>query len=258
MADNAEEKNRESEEANELFLEYAKTKDEGIRNRIVERYLYLADAFSRKYIGRGVDRDDLYQVAAMALVFAVERFDASKGIAFSSFAVPTIIGEIKKYFRDKSWAVKVPRHRKELALRIADARELLQSKLGRPPTVPELAEYLGSSDEDILEALEAGRIYRTYSLNQEQESESGGESLSPFEQYMSVDEEGYEGFENMDVIKHVWSTLSDTERKVFRKRMLGNMPQRELAEEVGVSQVSISRIEAQVREKFRKEYYRVG
>jgi RNA polymerase sigma-B factor len=255
MAVSAEEKIKKREEAIGLLAEYAKTHSEEARNRVVEHYLYLAEFVSRKYVGRGVDYDDLYQISAMALVLAVERFDSSKGFAFSSFAMPTIIGEIKKYFRDKSWALKVPRRIKELSMQIADAREELQSELGGPPTVQQLAAHLGSSEEEILEALESGQTYRAYSLNQDA-GESGEEGPSPYERYMSVDEGGYASFEDADLIKSVMSTLSEKERILFRDRMLGTKTQKEVAEEFGVSQMTISRLEAEIREKFRREYYR--
>jgi RNA polymerase sigma-B factor len=245
------------QESEALFAEYARTRSEETRNRIVELYLYLAEILSKKYTGRGIDYDDLFQVASMALVLAVERFDPSKGFAFSSFATPTIIGEIKRYFRDKSWAVKVPRRVKELSLQLTDAREKLQAENGRPPTVPQLAEYLGCSEEDVLEALETGQNYRAYSLNQEvgggADSEESGTSLDHF---MSVEETGYASFENADLIKSVMDKLSDREKAVFRDRMLGSKTQQEVAREFGVSQMTISRLESEIREKFRKEYYK--
>jgi RNA polymerase sigma-B factor len=217
--------------------------------------MYLADMFSKKYAGRGIEYDDLYQVASMALVLAVDRFDMSKGFAFTSFATPTIIGEIKRYFRDKSWAVKVPRRIKDLSLQISSASDSLQAQSGKPPTVRELSAYLGVSDEDILEAMETGNNYRAYSLDHEKENE-GDESASPIDRYMSAEEKGYENFENADLIKNVMAGLSERERAIFDDRVLGTKTQQEVAKEYGVSQVTISRLEAEIREKFRKEYYR--
>ena len=130
----------------ELFDQYRKTGDVSIRNEIVESYLYMVDILIRKYLNKGVEYDDLYQVGAMALISAVERFDPSKGYEFSSFATPTIIGEIKKYFRDKEWSVKVPRRMKEMAGKIQSAREELSNRLQRNPTIPEIAEFTGFSE----------------------------------------------------------------------------------------------------------------
>jgi RNA polymerase sigma-B factor len=255
MPDNTAEKNNRKKESDALFKEYAQTHSEVTRNKIVEQYLYLAEILSKKYTGRGIDYDDLYQVAAMALVLAVERFDPSKGFAFSSFATPTIIGEIKRYFRDKSWAVKVPRRIKELSLQLSAAREKLQTQAGKPPTVPALAEYLQCSEEEVLEALETGQTYRAYSLNQEVGGE-GDEHAASLDHYMSVEETGYASFENEDLIKSVMQKLSDREREIFKERMLGTKTQQEVAKEFGVSQMTISRLEAEIREKFRKEYYK--
>jgi RNA polymerase sigma-B factor len=240
-----------------LFAEYMKNRSEESRNSIVEHYLYLAEILSKKYTGRGIDYDDLYQVASMALLLAVERFDPSKGFAFTSFATPTIIGEIKKYFRDKSWAVKVPRRIKELSLQLGAAREKLQAVNGKAPTVPELAEYMGCSEEEVLEAMESGQTFRAYSLNQEIDSDSEEGSAS-LDRYMSVEEKGYENFENADLIRNVMAGLTDRERAIFNDRVLGAKTQQEVAREYGVSQMTISRLEAEIREKFRKEYYKSG
>ena len=150
----------------ELFDQYRKAGDVSIRNEIVESYLYMVDILIRKYLNKGVEYDDLYQVGAMALISAVERFDPSKGYEFSSFATPTIIGEIKKYFRDKEWSVKVPRRMKEMAGKIQSAREELSNRLQRNPTIPEIAEFTGFSEEDVMQATESGMAYNAFSLNQ--------------------------------------------------------------------------------------------
>jgi RNA polymerase sigma factor (sigma-70 family) len=127
----------------ELFEKYQETRSIELRNKIVEKYLYIVDILIKKYLNKGVDYEDLYQVGSMALVFAVERYDVSKGYEFTSFATPTIIGEIKRYFRDKGWAVKVPRRLKEISAQIPPAKEYLYGKLNRTPTIKELSEYLG-------------------------------------------------------------------------------------------------------------------
>jgi RNA polymerase sigma-B factor len=148
----------------ELFEEYRKTGDIQLRNELVEKYLYMVDILVRKYLNKGVEYEDLYQVGSMALVFAVERYDPSKGYEFTSFATPTIIGEIKRYFRDKGWAIKVPRRLKEISSQLTPAKEALYGQLSRMPTVSEMAEYMGYSEDEILEAMEGGQAYSTYSL----------------------------------------------------------------------------------------------
>jgi RNA polymerase sigma-B factor len=242
----------------ELFASYAETRDVETRNRLVEQYLYLVDILVKKYLGKGIDYDDLYQVGSMALVLAVERFDPSKGFTFSSFATPTIIGEIKRYFRDKGWAVKVPRRMKEIVMELSTAKDELSRKLGRSPTIPELSEVMGYSEEEILEAMESGRSYSSYSLNQafEEEGGEGGGDQNKFEKYTSVKEAGYESFENAELIKNVIAQLSDKEKAVFQARILEEKTQMEVAEILGVSQMTISRLENEIKRKFREEYYK--
>ncbi|MBO5666414.1 MAG: SigB/SigF/SigG family RNA polymerase sigma factor [Firmicutes bacterium] len=243
-----------SEEIKILFEEYSRTRSVELRNRLVEKHLYMVELLARKYINKGVDYDDLYQVGAMALVFAVERFDPSKGFEFTSFATPTIIGEIKRYFRDKGWAVKVPRRLKEISSRLPEAREALSVSLGRSPLIPELAEYLHCSEEEVLEAMESGQAYQTYSLQQAFDDES--DEAPVYEKYASSIDHSYSSFENAELIKETLAGLSEEEQKVFRLRFLQDKTQQEIAAELGVSQMTISRMEKKLREKFRREYYK--
>jgi RNA polymerase sigma-B factor len=239
----------------DLFKKYAETKDTEIRNQIVEHYLYIVEILIKKYLNKGIDYDDLYQVGSMALVFAVERFDPSKGFGFSSFATPTIIGEIKRYFRDKGWAIKVPRRLKEISMELQKAKEDLSVELNRAPTIPELSEYMGYSEEEILDAMESGRSYSTYSLSQTFDEASSGEGTA-LENYTSVTEEGYVSFENEDLIKSVLKGLSDKERTVFDDRLLHEKTQLEVAEALGVSQMTVSRMESDIKRKFREEFHK--
>ncbi|MDI9493190.1 MAG: SigB/SigF/SigG family RNA polymerase sigma factor [Bacillota bacterium] len=247
---------QEKNTINELFEEYSRTKDLNIRNQIVEKYLYMVDILAKKFINKGVDYDDLYQIGSMALVFAVERFDPNKGYEFTSFATPTIIGEIKRYFRDKGWAVKVPRKWKEISAKLPAAKETLHQRLGRAPLVSEIAEYLGYSEEDILEAMESGQAYGTFSLQQTYDDGGNEGEASIFEKYTARDEVGYINFENNEVIKAVLNKLNDQERKVFRMRFFDEKTQQQIADEIGVSQMTVSRLEKKLRDKFREEYYR--
>ena len=247
---------QEKNTINELFEEYSRTKDLNIRNQIVEKYLYMVDILAKKFINKGVDYDDLYQIGSMALVFAVERFDPNKGYEFTSFATPTIIGEIKRYFRDKGWAVKVPRKWKEISAKLPAAKETLHQRLGRAPLVSEIAEYLGYSEEDILEAMESGQAYGTFSLQQTYDDGGNEGEASIFEKYTARDEVGYINFENNEVVKAVLNKLNDQERKVFRMRFFDEKTQQQIADEIGVSQMTVSRLEKKLRDKFREEYYR--
>lgn len=236
----------------QVFLQYRKSRSVDIRNQIVETYLYMVEILIRKYMNKGVDYDDLYQVGAMALVSAVDRFDPEKGFEFSSFATPTILGEIKKHFRDKEWSMKVPRRTKEISLKIPAAKEDLTEKLGRTPTVDELAKHLDLSNEEIIEAVESGKAYATYSLNQTTENDE----VLTYDKFASIEEKGYSSIEDFEVIKTVFKTLNEKEKKVFKLRYLGNKTQAEIAEALEVSQMTISRAEKNIRKKFHEELNR--
>jgi RNA polymerase sigma-B factor len=228
-------------------------KDIEARNKLVENHLYLADILIRKFLGKGVEYDDLYQVAAMALVAAADRFDPSLGFAFSTFATPTILGEIKKYFRDKGWSVKMPRRLKENASALQNVRETLTSQLGRPPRVDELAAAMQISEQDVLEAMEGSLAYSAYSLNKnfEDEGEEGENSI--FEKYTAEKDKGYEGLEYREIIGTVLKNLSNTNRYIFKKRFIEEKSQAEIAQMLGVSQMTISRAEKKIKEKFAEE-----
>lgn len=149
----------------ELFRLYSDNKDIDIRNILIERHLYLARILAKKYINKGVDYEDIYQVASLALIYAIDRYDISKGFEFSSFATPTIIGEIKKYFRDKVWTMRVPRRIQELSKKISNAKIAIEQEKKRHPSVKDIAEYIGCREEDVLEAMEASYSYQPVSLD---------------------------------------------------------------------------------------------
>ncbi|WP_312091602.1 SigB/SigF/SigG family RNA polymerase sigma factor [Aminipila sp.] len=236
----------------EVFLQYRQSKSVDIRNQIVEAYLYIVEILIRKYLNKGVDYDDLYQVGALALVSAVDRFDPERGFEFSSFATPTILGEIKKHFRDKEWSVKVPRRTKEISLKIPAAKDGLTEKLGRTPTVDELAKHLNLSNEEIIEAMESGKAFATYSLNQTADSDD----IITYDKYASIEEKGYSSIEDFELIKTVFKTLNDKEKKIFKLRYLQNKTQAEIADALDVSQMTISRAEKNIRKKFHEELNR--
>lgn len=223
------------------------------RNKLVESHLYLADILIRKFLGKGIDYDDLYQVAAMALVSAADRFDESLGYAFSTFATPTILGEIKKYFRDKGWSVKMPRRLKENASAMQAVRETLTNRLGRPPRVDEIAAEMKISEQDVLEAMEGSLAYSTYSLNKTFDEE-GEEGENPvFEKFTAEKDKGYEDLEYREIIGSVLKNLSNTNRYIFKKRFIEEKSQAEIADILGVSQMTISRAEKKIKEKFAEE-----
>ncbi len=236
-----------------LFEDYKQNPTIEKRNFIVEENLYMVDILIHKYLGKGVEYDDLYQVGALALVSAVERFDPSKGFEFSSFATPTILGEIKKYFRDKQWSLKVPRRLKEISAKVQEAKDELYAKNHSMPTIGDIAELTGFTDEQIIEAIEGSRAYGTYSLDKSFD-EVGEDGESPFlEKYTGFTEQGYERVEIKEIINRVTDSLSEQHAFIFKERFINNKSQSEIAKSLGVSQMTVSRAEKSMIKKFRAE-----
>ena len=240
----------------DLFQEYKNDPTVEKRNEIVENYLYMVDILIRKYLGKGVDYDDLYQVGALALVQAVERFDPDKGFEFSTFATPTILGEIKKYFRDKQWSLKVPRRLKEIAAKVQESKESLAASLHRQPTIAEIAGATGLPEDQIIEALDSAQAYGTYSLDRTFDDAGEEGENSYLEKYTGFEELGYDRVELGEIIQKVMSTFNDQYKFIFRERFLNNKSQSAIAEELGVSQMTVSRAEKSMVEKFRAELRR--
>lgn len=225
-------------------------KDIEERNKLVEDHLYMIDILIRKYLGKGVEYDDLYQAGALALVNAADRFDPEKGFEFRTFATPTILGEIKKYFRDKEWSLSVPRRQKELVVKLRDAEDAILKAKGRPATVEELAEATGYTEEQVIQAMESSKAYGAFSLESAADTDDEGSAI---EKFVGFTEKGYERIEMAEIISRVLESLSDTNRYIFRQRFLENRPQAEIARELGVSQMTISRAEKNIIEKFKAE-----
>ena len=223
----------------EEFREYKAHPTIELRNKLVEENLYIVDILIRKYLGKGVDYDDLYQVGAIALVSAVERFDPDKGFEFRSFATPTILGEIKKYFRDKEWSLKVPRRLKETAGKVQEAKERLTTQLGRAPDVEEISKETGFTHEQIMQAMESAKAYGTYSLDGMGTSSDEEAEANALERYIGFEDSGYERVELGEIIDHVLSGFSDTYRFIFRERFLHNKSQSQIAKELGISQMTV-------------------
>lgn len=239
----------------DMFIHYRENKTAANRNRIFDQYSYLAEVLAKKYLNRGVDYQDLFQIASIGLINAIERFDVDRGYRFTSFATPTVIGEIKKYFRDKEWMIRVPRRVQKLAGRINDAKEILAQQLGRNPRVPELAEYLLVSEEELLEAMEAGGVYSPQSLDVSyNDSKDKGISLGDI---VGAVDTNIEWVENRDFIKRVVNKLDKNEHKVLTDRYFKGRTQSQIAKELRVSQMTISRMEKRIIEKFRQELARV-
>ncbi|MFL5822494.1 MAG: SigB/SigF/SigG family RNA polymerase sigma factor [Solirubrobacteraceae bacterium] len=227
-------------ENRDLFVRWQKFGEQHAREELVARFLPLARNLARRYAGAREPFDDLLQVASLGLVKAIDRFDVDRGAAFSSFAVPTILGELKRYFRDLGWSVHVPRGAQEQALKVAEAQDRLTTKTGRPPTVDELAQYLELSVEDVLDALETAAAHHSASLDAPRE-DGDDESGTLVDVFGEVDGR-FELVEDTVTISVAARQLSARERKVLTLRFIHDMTQTQIAQEIGVSQMQVSRI----------------
>ncbi len=227
-------------ENRELFIRWRKFDDQGAREELVERFLPLARNLARRYAGAREPFDDLLQVASLGLVKAIDRFDIDRGAAFSSFAVPTILGELKRYFRDLGWSVHVPRGAQELALKVQEAQERLTTKTGRPPSVNELAEYLELSIEDVLDAVETAAAHHAGSLDAPRED--GDEESGSLVDVLGKVDGRYELVDETVTISAAAHQLSARERRVLALRFVHDLTQTQIAEQIGVSQMQVSRI----------------
>jgi len=241
---------RPAEEALE-FRRHRRTGDPAIRDQLIERALPLAHQVARRYHRSGEPFDDLLQVARLGLCKAVDRFDPERGVAFSTYAVPTMVGELKRYFRDTGWAIHVPRTLQERVLKVERAGKALSSRLGRAPTVAELAAETQMEEEETLEALEAASAYEARSLDapapsDDQEGRSYGETIGG-------DDEAYELVDDRGAVAAAMRTLPARERRILHMRFHEDMTQSEIAERIGVSQMQISRLLRRSLQRLREE-----
>jgi RNA polymerase sigma-B factor len=219
------------------------------RDRIVERCLPLADHIARRFDGRGEPRDDLVQVARVGLVNAVIRFDVEAGSDFVSFAVPTIMGEVRRHFRDNSWSVKVPRRLKELHLRLGAATADLSQRLGRAPTASELAAELDMDRDEVVEGLVAGSSYNTLSID----SGSGTDDAPAIADTLGDVDLGLDQIENREALRPLLAALPERERTVLLLRFFESLTQTQIAERVGISQMHVSRLLAKSLARLRDQ-----
>ncbi len=223
-------------DTSEMFVRFAATRDERLRNELVEAHLGLARQLARRFAYRGQSPDDLEQVASLALLHSVDRFDPDRGVEFSTFATRTILGELKRHFRDRGWAIRAPRRVQELYLELGHATEELTHQLGRPPTVAELAVELNVTTEAVLEAMEAGDGYRTTSID------------APDRQEMTIAgrlgqlDAGFVRAEDREILAAGLEQLPERERRILFLRFVDGLTQSEIAAQVGVSQMHVSRL----------------
>ena len=236
----AEDRAARTREDRRLLTQYHHGGDPAARDALVARFLPLARQLARRYQRGGEPLDDLIQVASLGLLKAIDRFDPERETAFSSFAVPTILGELKRHFRDKGWSVRVPRDLQELALKVDRVGEQLSRELGRAPTPGEIAESVGTTTEQVLEAREASAAYRAVSLDRprdEEDEDAGGIADS-----VGIEDPGFSLAEDAATVERLMRVLSEREREVLRLRFEEDLTQSEIGARVGVSQMHVSRL----------------
>lgn len=235
----------DANEANGLFREYQKTGDIAVRNKLVENYAYVAEILAKKFAGRGVEYDDLYQVATEALISGVNKFNPDLGIQFTTYVTPTITGIIKNYFRDYSRAVRLPRRIYSLAVKVRNETNEYYKKHGTKPTVKQLSQKLDASEEDIIEAME---YHAPVSLDATVKGEDGEGLLY---EIIPDSRDGFESFEDSESLRAEIGKLDPTEQKVVSLRFVDGKSQAEVGKILGVSQMFVSRAEKKIVEKLK-------
>ncbi|MBQ8684789.1 MAG: sigma-70 family RNA polymerase sigma factor [Clostridia bacterium] len=236
-------------EINELFQRYKETGDIAIRNQIAEKYLYIADILAKKFVGRGVEYDDLKQVAAFALLRGIDRFDPSLGMQFTTFITPTITGEIKNYFRDKSRMVKLPRRLGEISGAVRKYSAQYEAEQGVKPSVKQVASALKLTEEEVINALEVGGVTSLDSMA----SGADGENEQSLYALIADDEDAYERFEIKEALAAAMRDFSDTEKALVKYRYVDELSQSETAKRLGVSQMFVSRMERKLLLKLKEK-----
>jgi RNA polymerase sigma-B factor len=234
-----------------LFAKMRRDGDRRAREALIERYLPLARRLARRYQRTEEPLDDLVQVASLGLIKAVDRFDVGREILFSSYAVPTILGELKRHFRDRTWSVRVPRDLQELALRIDQTVSRLAADSGRAPAVAEIARAVGASEEHVLDAMEAAGAYHAGSLDAPRSSRQGEESGETVADSLGVQESGFDRAEDRATLQPLLAHVSERERLVLRLRFAEGMTQAEIGARIGVSQMQVSRLIRQAIQRLR-------
>ena len=242
------------ERSAELFAVFQDdSADEGTRETaredLVHLHLPLVEHCARRFRNRGEPFEDLVQVGTIGLLKSIDRFDVDRGVEFSTYATPTIIGEIKRYFRDKGWAIRVPRRLQELRMQIGSASADLTQRLGRSPTPRELAELIGCTVEDVLDGIESSNAYSTLSLDASDDSEDG--AAATMLDAIGIDDANLEHVEIRESIKPLLDRLEPREKKILLLRFFKNMTQSQIAEEIGVSQMHVSRLLSRTLDQLR-------
>jgi RNA polymerase sigma-B factor len=220
-----------------------------LREKAIEAWLPLAHHLARRYAGRGEPIDDLQQVAVMGLIKSIDRFETDRGVEFAGFAIPTVVGELKRHFRDRTWSIRVPRRLQELRLAISAANNTLSHTLGRSATVADIAAHLGVSEEEVLEGLEGARAYSSTSLS----TPAGPDGSSTLGESLGETDHGFELTEMRATLGPALAGLDEREQRILTLRFFGNLTQTEIAEQVGISQMHVSRLITRALAKLRRQ-----
>jgi len=241
----------EREAARNLLQEYWHSRDPAIRERLVVAHASLAAYLARKYAYRGEPLEDILQVAQVGLLGALDRYDPTRGVEFSTFATATIIGEIKRYFRDKSWSVHVPRRLRELNNQLMRMMETLSQDLGRSPTIEEIAAASGVPFENVVEALEVGQAYNPVSLDTEGAETRGGQPSSLMD-YLGGEDQDLRRAEERHTVAEALAALPEQLQAIIRLRYFEDLPQAEIARRLGISQMHVSRLQREALRRMRE------
>ena len=234
-----------------LLRAYREKGDVAARDRLIESFIPVVRSIAYRYAGRGEQLDDLEQVASVGLIKAIERFDLERDVELMTYVFPTVVGELKRHFRDRGWSVTVPRRLKELHYRLSRLIEELTATLGRSPTIAELAEEADVDEEEVVEALEVGRAYASRSLTRALDSDEGaGAELIDL---IDDEERGYEAAENRELLASGLKALDDRERRIVQLRFVEGLTQSQIAVEIGISQMHVSRLIRRALEKLSEE-----
>ena len=232
------------------FAAFARNRDTTLRDELVAAHIGLAEYLARRFANRGEPLDDLVQVASLGLLKAVDRFDPERGVEFSTYATHTIVGELKRHFRDKGWAVRAPRRMQELYLRVGKVVATLGQELGRSPTIAELAAEVQVTEEDVLEALEAGQAYRFTSLDAPAGGEGENDTLGS---RLGTDDPDMDGAERRATLSPLLARLAPREQLILHLRFFEGLTQSEIASRLGISQMHVSRLLARSVAQLRSE-----
>ena len=235
-----------------LLRRYHEQGDLAAREQLIEQYMSLVRSLARRYSYRGEQLEDLVQIGAIGLIKAIDRFDVNRGVELTTYATPNIIGEIKRHFRDRGWAVRVPRGLQELNIQLSRLVEQLTVQHGRSPTISELAKAAGVTDEEVLEALESGRAYSSLSLSAGSGGHDDDGELDPLESLGTVEHQ-YEVSEDRAVLAPGFRVLDERERAILHLRFFEGLTQSQIAQQVGISQMHVSRLIRRSLEKIREE-----